>query len=329
MPLRSTNLLRTIFEIEIFSISDFIFYSQIVFEHIETIYFFCFSVFVDNLSVSTRKFRFREQCNQRLNNLVSNIIFFKFFRINSIVCFLSIQIPDCYSTIVNRHFLLVKNTEYSISAVYFLQNISIFSLSVFSRLINSFDICRDSDCLQKILSVIIEFAVTDLFFLTIIAIYIALILKSFVSKIQNNLLYRKFDYLFKEIIETAKKFFSKNKYIFVAESAFESISQKKSIFVIYLNFVTLISALTITIKNNSISTAIINSIFQISFTCSINSIVFIDLTVKRSELLVKLLFFQQTDFFFIVCLRFSWNCSVSRTKYLYIILNTCSNLKRE
>ncbi len=48
-------------------------------------------------------------------------------------------------------------------------------------------------------------------------------------------------------------------------------------------------ALIITIKNNSISTAIINSIFQISFACSINSIVSIDLIAKRLELFVKLL----------------------------------------
>ncbi len=49
------------------------------------------------------------------------------------------------------------------------------------------------------------------------------------------------------------------------------------------------SALTITIKNNNVSTAIINSILQISFVYFINSIVSIDLTVKRFELFVKLL----------------------------------------
>ncbi len=112
--------------------------------------------------------------------------------------------------------------------------------------------------------------------------------------------------MFKETIETAEKFFNKNKYIFVTEFASEFIFQKKSIFIIYLNFVILISILIITIKNNSISTAIINSIFQISLACFINSIVFIDLTVKKLELFVKLLFFQQADIIFFYCLFVSF-----------------------
>ncbi len=60
-------------------------------------------------------------------------------------------------------------------------------------------------------------------------------------------------------------------------------------FAIYLNLVTLTLALIITIKNNSVSIVITNSISQVSLVCFINFIVFINLTTKRLKLFVKLL----------------------------------------